>query len=237
MIELEQINKSFGTGSLRVQALHDINLQILHGEIIAVTGPSGAGKSTLLHVMAGLLPPSSGRLFIDGWDMINGHDAKQTTFRRRNIGFVFQNFNLIPTLTAEENLLLPALADGEVDPSLAHRTAIELLSRLGLRTRKNNFPGTLSGGEQQRTAIARAMMMRCLLKRKGGLLLADEPTGNLDSANASHVCKMMVELCREYDTSLVIATHDPMVAQFADRQFAMKDGELTEKPLVVSCKS
>ena len=229
MIELEHISKSFGAGHLRVQALRDVTLQLLQGEFASVTGPSGSGKSTLLHLMAGMLPPDTGHIFINGWNMYECPEAKQTAFRRNNIGFVFQSFNLIPTLTAEENILLPALACGNTDAVQARRAALELMSRMGLRERRNSYPGNLSGGEQQRTALARAMMMRFLLKKKGGLLIADEPTGNLDSANGCHICRMMTELCRECETTLVIATHDPMVEQFTNRHFVMRDGEVTEK--------
>jgi putative ABC transport system ATP-binding protein len=181
-------------------------------------GASGSGKSTLLHVMAGLTRPDAGQIVVDGQDLSAMSDYRLTLFRRRHIGLVFQAFNLIPTLTAQDNVLLPALADGRA--GLVDDQLDALLTRLGLADRRRHRPDALSGGEQQRVAIARAMI------GSPSIILADEPTGSLDSVTGQSICRLLQELCKEQGRTIVVVTHEPAVAVWAQRIVVLKDGRI-----------
>jgi putative ABC transport system ATP-binding protein len=214
--------KVFRQGATDVQALAGVSLTVERGEFVAVMGASGSGKSTLLHTMAGLTRPNSGHVLVDGQDLSQMSDRQLTLFRRRRVGLVFQAFNLIPALTAEENILLPILSDGAPLPT---SRLDELLSRLNLETRRHHRPDALSGGEQQRVAIARAMIT------DPAILLADEPTGSLDSISGQHLCRLLRELCEEQGRTLVVVSHEPAVAVWAKRVVVLKDGQvLTDFP-------
>jgi len=220
-IVVENVSKRFRQGDSVVDALHDVRLTIEPGEFMAVMGASGSGKSTLLHVMAGLARPDAGRVLVAGQDLAVMPDRALTVFRRRHIGLVFQAFNLIPTLTARDNILLPLLADGRGEPG-GNRLR-DLLTRLNLADRLRHPPDALSGGEQQRVAIARAVIT------EPAVLLADEPTGSLDSITGQAICRLLKELCAEQGRTVVVVTHEPAVAVWAERIVVLKDGRtLTE---------
>lgn len=220
-IIVENVTKRFRQGTTIVDALQDVRLTIEPGEFVAVMGASGSGKSTLLHVMAGLTRPDAGRVLVAGQDLAAMSDRALTVFRRRRIGLVFQAFNLIPTLTARDNILLPLLADGRGEPS--HNRLGDLLTRLKMTDRLRHPPDALSGGEQQRVAIARAVIT------EPAVLLADEPTGSLDSITGQGICRLLKELCEEQRRTVVVVTHEPAVAVWAERIVVLKDGRtLTE---------
>jgi putative ABC transport system ATP-binding protein len=218
---VENVTKRFRQGTTIVDALRDVRLTIAAGEFVAVMGASGSGKSTLLHVMAGLTRPDAGRVLIAGQDLAAMPDRALTVFRRRHIGLVFQAFNLIPTLTARDNILLPLLADGRGEP--ADNLLRDLLARLKMTDRLRHPPDALSGGEQQRVAIARAVVT------EPAVLLADEPTGSLDSITGQGICRLLKDLCDEQGRTVVVVTHEPAVAVWAKRIVVLKDGRtLTE---------
>ena len=220
-LSVEQVTKRFRQGEVIIEALKSVSLTIERGEYVAVMGASGSGKSTLLHVMAGLTRPDHGRILVDGQDLSAMTDRQLTFFRRRRIGLVFQAFNLIPTLTAEDNILLPLLAAGRKD--LNNGQLDMLLDRLDLGPRRRHRPDALSGGEQQRVAIARALVAN------PSIVLADEPTGSLDSVSGQNICRLLRELCEEQNRTIVIVTHEPAVAVWAQRIVVLKDGRvLTE---------
>lgn len=215
---IESVTKEFQQGNTVVEALREISLTVEHGQYVAVMGASGSGKSTLLHVIAGLTRPNKGRIFIDGQDLSAMSDRELTLFRRRRIGLVFQAFNLIPTLSAEDNVLLPLLAEGG-----AHNADVRiqsLLDRLALASRLRHLPDALSGGEQQRVAIARA------IAADPSIILADEPTGSLDSVTGQSICRLLRELCDEQGRTILVVTHEPAVAVWAERIVVLKDGRL-----------
>ncbi len=217
-VVVEHATKRFRQGDSLVEALQGVSLSIEDGEFVAIMGASGSGKSTLLHVMAGLTQPEEGRVVIDGTDLSRLSDAKLTYFRRRKIGLVFQAFNLIPTLTAEENITLPLLIEGRGD--LVGQRLDPLLNRLGLVSRRGHRPDALSGGEQQRVAIARSLIS------DPALVLADEPTGSLDSVSGQNICRLLRELSDELRRTIVVVTHEPSVAIWAERVVVMKDGRI-----------
>jgi putative ABC transport system ATP-binding protein len=222
-VHVEQVTKRFRQGHTIIEALKDVRLSIGRGEFVAVMGASGSGKSTLLHVMAGLTRPDAGQVYVGGQDLAAMPDHALTVFRRRHIGLVFQAFNLIPTITARDNILLPILADGRDEPPDARLH--ELLTRLGIADRLYHRPDALSGGEQQRVAIARAVVT------EPAILLADEPTGSLDSVTGQGICRLLKELCEEQGRAVVVVTHEPAVAVWAERIVVLKDGQtLTEFP-------
>ncbi len=217
-VRVEGATKRFRQGESVVEAIKDVSLRIEDGEFVAVMGASGSGKSTLLHVMAGLAAPDEGRVLIDGTDLSAMSDGALTRFRRRKIGLVFQAFNLIPSLTADDNITLPILADGR--NARTDERVQRLLDRLGLVSRRHHRPDALSGGEQQRVAIARALV------NDPALVLADEPTGSLDSISGQKICRLLRELCEEQKRTIVVVTHEPAVAVWAKRVVVMKDGRI-----------
>ena len=215
---VEHVTKRFRQGTTTIAALKDISLTIERGQFVAIMGASGSGKSTLLHVMAGLTRPDEGRILVDGNDLLAMSDGQLTAFRRRRIGLVFQAFNLIPTLTARNNILLPMLAGGGGKCADAHLDG--LLAQLGLTQRRNSRPDAMSGGEQQRVAIARAMIS------DPSIILADEPTGSLDSVTGQGICRLLHTLCEEQGRTIVVVTHEPAVAVWAQRIIVLKDGRM-----------
>lgn len=217
-VRIEGVTKRFRQGSLSVEAIRNVSLSITDGEFVAIMGASGSGKSTLLHVTAGLTWPDSGKVFVDGVELSQMSDGALTRFRRRKIGLVFQSFNLIPSLTAEQNITLPLMADGSSAEALERLQP--LLDRLGLGARRKHRPDALSGGEQQRVAIARALITN------PAVVLADEPTGSLDSVNGQKICELLQELCAEQRRTIAVVTHEPAVARWAKRVIVMKDGQI-----------
>lgn len=207
--------KSYGEGETKVDAIKNINVSINQGEFIAIVGPSGSGKSTLLHLLGGVDRPTSGKVIVDGQDIYSLNEKKLAVYRRRNVGFVFQFYNLIPVLTAEENITLPLLLDGrKVDRDHLE----EILGILGLKDRRNNLPSELSGGQQQRVSIGRALIYR------PSIILADEPTGNLDSKTGKEIIDLLRFSAKKYHQTLVIITHDLNIAAQADRVITIEDG-------------
>lgn len=217
ILALAGVTKSIDTGTHRVDILRGIDIVIQAGEFVAVMGASGSGKSTLLGLLAGLDSPTTGTIQLDGEEISHLPEDRLADIRGRKIGFVFQSYQLIPTLTAEENVLLPAELAGENGHATAER-ARSLLDRVGLNERRDHYPVQLSGGEQQRVALARAFM------RQPPLLLADEPTGNLDSVNGRQVLELLLSLNRDERTTLVLVTHDRELASYASRIITLKDG-------------
>jgi putative ABC transport system ATP-binding protein len=216
MIEIQQVTKIAPTGTHVVEILKGIDLVIPRGQFVAIMGPSGSGKSTLLGLMAGLDAPTAGRIILDGIDITGLDEDRLAAVRGRKVGFVFQSYQLISTLTAEENILLPYELNGGNGHGAAR--AEELLDAVGLLDRRDHYPVQLSGGEQQRVALARAFMVR------PPILMADEPTGNLDSANGRHILELLIELNRREQTTLVLVTHDRELAAHADRIVTLRDG-------------
>ncbi|MEE1443725.1 MAG: ABC transporter ATP-binding protein [Blautia sp.] len=218
-IHVKDISKIYGTKENQVAALQHVSMTISEGDFISIMGPSGSGKSTFLHLVSGLDKPSSGQVFYDKTDIHHGSDKELSTFRRQKIGFIFQQFNLIPVLTARENIVMPVLLDKkEVDEGYLK----ELSSLLGLEKRMSHLPCELSGGQQQRVAIARALIA------KPDVIFADEPTGNLDSKSGSEVMKILCEIREKMNKTVVIITHDSKIAEMAERRFTIMDGELME---------
>jgi putative ABC transport system ATP-binding protein len=218
---VENVTKRFEQGDRQVTALDEVSIEVAQGQFLAIMGASGSGKSTLLHLMAGLTQADAGRVLINGTDISNLGDRKLTLFRRRHVGLVFQSFNLIPTLTAEENIALPLMLErgrmnhsGKVD---------ELLNTLGLSHRRSHRPDAMSGGEQQRVAIGRALVA------DAAVILADEPTGNLDSANSKSVCELLRDLSAIHNKTIVMVTHEPSVAAFAQEVAVLRDGKIVER--------
>ena len=218
-IEAKDLSKIYGSGENQIIALDKVNLEIDVNDFISIMGPSGSGKSTLLHLLSGLDRPTSGTLTYDGKDIYSFSDKELSSFRRQRIGFIFQQFNLLPVLTAKENIIMPLLLDKK-QPDEAY---LEQLSQmLGIHDRLTHLPHELSGGQQQRVAIARALIAR------PDIIFADEPTGNLDSKSGSEVMELLQNIWKKMGTKLVVITHDSRVAQMADRQFVIVDGVLSE---------
>jgi putative ABC transport system ATP-binding protein len=223
ILKTEDLKMVYRVGRVDVNALRGVNVSVAPGEFVAVMGPSGCGKSTLLHILGGLLKPSSGRVIVDGEDLAAMSDASRTDLRRRKIGFVFQRFNLFPTLTAEGNLKLAERIHANGKPALDGDARREILRLLRLENKMGHKPLELSGGEQQRVAIARAIINR------PSIILADEPTGNLDTENSTIVLDMLRELNREFKQTIVIITHNPEAANVASRTIEMRDGMIVEE--------
>ena len=219
IVKLEHVTKIYGEGDTRVWGLDDVSLTIDKGEIVSVVGASGSGKSTLLHVMGGVDTPNSGNVIVDGRDITTLSDEEMSVFRRRKIGFVFQSYHLIPVLTVEENINMPILLDHRKPDREYIDHVIEML---GIKDRKKHLPSQLSGGQQQRVAIARA------LANRPALILADEPTGALDSRNGNEVMTLLQDSVRKLDQTLVIITHNIDLAREADRILKIADGKIVE---------
>ena len=219
LLEVRNICKIYGSGETSVKALKDVSFSVPRGEYVAVVGESGSGKSTLLNMIGALDIPTSGKVLIDGKDIFSMNDRKLTVFRRRNIGFIFQAFNLIPELTVEKNMIFPMLLDYQKPD---RKYLEELLTVLNLKDRRNYLPSQLSGGQQQRVAIGRALITR------PALILADEPTGNLDTQNSSEVIALLKEASKKYEQTIIMITHNRSIAQTADRVLQVSDGVLTD---------
>ncbi len=219
LLEVKNISKTYGRGETAVKALKNVSFSVPKGEYVAIVGESGSGKSTLLNMIGALDVPTSGKVLIDGKNIFSMNDQKLTIFRRRNIGFIFQAFNLIPELTVEQNIIFPSLLDYQ-KPDKSYLE--ELLTVLNLKERRNHLPSQLSGGQQQRVTIGRALFTR------PALILADEPTGNLDTQNTSEVISLLKKTSRKYEQTIVMITHSRSVAQTADRILQVSDGVLTD---------
>lgn len=219
LLEVKNISKTYGSGEAAVHALRHVSFSVPKGEFVAIVGESGSGKSTLLNLIGALDSPTSGKVLIAGKDLFSMNDNSLTVFRRRNIGFIFQSFNLIPELTVEQNIIFPVLLDYQKPDK---KYLKELLSVLNLQERRHHLPSQLSGGQQQRVAIGRTLITR------PSLILADEPTGNLDTQNTSEVITLLKEASRIYQQTIVMITHSKSIAQTADRILQVSDGVLTD---------
>ncbi len=220
LLRAEQLCKTYGQGENQVEALKDVSFSVEKGEFVAIMGPSGSGKSTLLHLLGGVDTPTSGKIYVEGQDISTKSPEALAIFRRRQVGLIYQFYNLIPVLNVEENLTLPLLMDGrEPDPAYL----AELLKLLGLEERKRHLPSQLSGGQQQRVAIGRALISN------PALVLADEPTGNLDSRNSREIMELLKYSNRTYRQTLIVITHDRDVALQADRILELRDGRLSAR--------
>ena len=219
LLVADNICKTYGSGETAVHALKKVSFSVPKGEYVAIVGESGSGKSTLLNMIGALDTPTSGKVTIAGKDIFSMNDRRLTVFRRRNIGFVFQAFNLIPELTVEQNIIFPVLLDYQKPDK---KYLEELLAVLHLQERRNHLPGQLSGGQQQRVAIGRALITR------PSLILADEPTGNLDTRNSSEVITLLKQASKKYEQTIIMITHSRSIAQTADRVLQVSDGVLTD---------
>lgn len=219
LLDVNHICKTYGSGEAAVRALKDVSFSVPKGEYVAIVGESGSGKSTLLNMIGALDTPTSGKVAIGGREIFAMDDRKLTVFRRRNIGFIFQAFNLIPELTVEQNIVFPVLLDHQKPD---RRYLEDLLAVLNLKERRNHLPSQLSGGQQQRVAIGRALITR------PALILADEPTGNLDTKNSSEVIALLKGMSKKYQQTIIMITHSRLIAQTADRILSVSDGVLTD---------
>lgn len=219
LLQVNNICKTYGSGETAVHALKKVSFSVPKGEYVAIVGESGSGKSTLLNMIGALDTPTSGKVVIGGKEIFSMNDNRLTVFRRRNIGFIFQAFNLIPELTVEQNIIFPVLLDYQKPD---RKYLEELLTVLNLKERRNHLPSQLSGGQQQRVAIGRALITR------PSLILADEPTGNLDTQNSSEVIALLKEASRKYEQTIIMITHNRSIAQSADRILQVSDGVLTD---------
>ncbi len=219
LLEVRSICKTYGSGEAAVEALKNVSFTVPKGEFVAVVGESGSGKSTLLNMIGALDVPTSGKVLIDGKDTFSMKDEQRTIFRRRNIGFIFQAFHLVPELTVEQNIIFPILLDYQ-KPNQAYLE--ELLEVLNLKERRRHLPSQLSGGQQQRVAIGRALITRPML------ILADEPTGNLDTRNSSEVIALLKQASKRYEQTIIMITHNRAIASTADRVLQVSDGVLTD---------
>ncbi len=227
LVIVDHVEKIYTTGQRTVAALRDVSLKVVAGECVALMGPSGCGKSTLLHLIGGMDRPTHGCVTVGGTGLETLSETALAQFRRRQVGFVFQFFNLLPTLTVLENTALPLMLDGVSDPEAQDR-ALTLLERVGLQARATHFPAELSGGEMQRVAVARA------IASKPALILADEPTGSLDSANGRQVMDLLRDLNRELGLTIVLATHNDEAAHYAGRIIRLRDGMIEGESLNVA---
>ncbi|MDE7294355.1 MAG: ABC transporter ATP-binding protein [Oscillospiraceae bacterium] len=217
ILKAENLVKTYGKGEAAVHALNDVSLEVEKGEFLAVVGQSGSGKSTLLHILGAMDTPDSGKLTVDGEDVFSYNDDKLAEYRRRKAGFVFQFFNLLPVMTAKENILIPLSLDGQkADEEYLEDLAVTM----GIDDRLSHYPHQLSGGQQQRVAIARAMIA------KPAVILADEPTGNLDSASGAEILSLLKSTMKKYGQTLILITHDMSIAAKADRTVTIKDGKI-----------
>ena len=219
ILKVVNVSKTYGSGEAKVEALKHVSFSLEKGAFAAVVGESGSGKSTLLHGIGALDHPTSGQIFMDGQELFSMKEQERTLFRRRNIGFIFQSFQLIPELNVEQNLIFPLLLDDK-QPNPAEVEV--MLDMLGLSERRHHLPSQLSGGQQQRVAIGRALMT------KPKIILADEPTGNLDSKNSRQVIQLLTQACRTYQQTILMITHNPSLVSGVDRVFEVRDGVLSE---------
>ncbi|MDQ0340518.1 putative ABC transport system ATP-binding protein [Caldalkalibacillus uzonensis] len=223
ILRVENVSKIYGKGQTRVTALDNVSFSVNKGEFVAIVGPSGSGKSTLLHILGGVDRPTSGKVLIEETDIYALNETQLAIFRRRQIGLIYQFYNLIPILNVKENVTLPLLLDNrQVDP----KRLDELLETLGLKDRVNHLPNQLSGGQQQRVAIGRALI------NQPALVLADEPTGNLDSKNSKEIIDLLKLSNRLYHQTLLIITHDPQIALQADRMITVEDGRIIKDEVI-----
>lgn len=219
ILSAEKLTKIYGKGDVEVRALDEVDFSVKKGEFVSVVGQSGSGKSTLLHILGAMDTPTSGKLTVDGTDVFSQKESELAVYRRRKVGFVFQFFNLIPVMTAKENILLPLSLDGKKpDEDFLN----DIIETIGLADRMNHYPHQLSGGQQQRIAIARALIAR------PAIVLADEPTGNLDSASGEEIIGLLKSSIKKYDQTLVLITHDNHIAAQADRTVTIKDGKILQ---------
>ena len=218
ILDVKNLSKTYGSGDTLVKALDNVSFSVNQGEFVAIIGPSGSGKSTLLHILGGVDKPTSGSVVIGDTNIANLDETALAIFRRRQIGLIYQFYNLIPILTVEENLTLPLLLDGRKPDK---RLIDSLVKRLGLQDRLNHLPNQLSGGQQQRVSIGRALV------NNPALMLADEPTGNLDSANSKEIISLLRQFNKENNQTVIIITHDEKIAMSADRVISIEDGKIT----------
>lgn len=218
LMKIENLTKVYGAGENEVRALDGVSFSVEKGEFLAIIGPSGSGKSTLLHIMGGVDRPTSGKVWINGQDVYAQNEEQLAIFRRRQVGLIYQFYNLIPVFNVVENITLPVLMDGR---KVNEERLAELLDVLGMKDRKNNLPNQLSGGQQQRVSIGRALM------NTPSVVLADEPTGNLDSRNSQEILELLRSSNRKYHQTLIVITHDESIALQADRVIAIEDGRIT----------
>lgn len=218
ILDVKNLSKTYGIGDTLVKALDNVSFSVNQGEFVAIIGPSGSGKSTLLHILGGVDKPTSGSVVIGDTDIATLDETALAIFRRRQIGLIYQFYNLIPILTVEENLTLPLLLDGRKPDK---RLIDSLIKRLGLEERLNHLPNQLSGGQQQRVSIGRALV------NNPALMLADEPTGNLDSANSKEIISLLRQFNKENNQTVIIITHDEKIAMSADRVISIEDGKIT----------
>ena len=223
VVRIENLNKHYGKGNTKVEALKDVNLTINQGEFIAVVGASGSGKSTLLHLLGGVDRPTSGKVYVDGVELYSLSERELAIFRRRKVGFIFQFYNLVPVLTAEENMSLPLLLDGK---KINKDHFNELINILGLGERLDHLPNQLSGGQQQKVSIGRALAYR------PSIVLADEPTGNLDSRNSKEIIDLLKISVKKYNQTLILITHDLDIAAQADRVITIEDGLIVRDEVI-----
>ncbi len=219
ILRCEHISKVYGEGNTCVKALDDVSFSVEKGEFVSIVGPSGSGKSTLLHILGGVDKPTSGKVFVEGTDMHGLDEDKLAIFRRRQIGLVYQFYNLLPVLNVDENILLPHLLDGR---AMDKERLDKIVEYLGLTERRNNLPSELSGGQQQRVSIGRALF------NHPAILLADEPTGNLDRKNGEEIIRLLRESNRKQKQTLILITHDESIALQADRMICIEDGKITK---------
>ena len=223
IIQVEHLSKIYGKGENEVVALRDVSFSVKEGEFVAIIGPSGSGKSTLLHILGGVDRPTAGKVYMNGKDVYQQKEDQLAIFRRRQVGLIYQFYNLIPILNVVENMTLPVLMDGrEIDQEFLS----ELITTLGLEGKEKSLPNQLSGGQQQRTSIGRALMTSPLV------VLADEPTGNLDSKNSQEIIDLLKASNKKYNQTLIVITHDEKIALQADRIIAIEDGEITRDEVI-----
>ncbi len=223
ILRVENLCKTYGKGENEVKALDNVSFSVNKGEFVAIIGPSGSGKSTLLHILGGVDKPTSGKVFMDGSDVYAQNDEQLAIFRRRQVGLIYQFYNLIPVLNVTENITLPVLMDGQ---KVNEERLKELMTTLKLIGRENHLPNQLSGGQQQRVSIGRALM------NAPAVVLADEPTGNLDSKNSQEIVDLLKVSNQKYNQTLIIITHDENIALQADRIIAIEDGKITRDEVI-----
>ena len=223
MIQVEHLSKVYGKGENEVVALNDVSFSVKKGEFVAIIGPSGSGKSTLLHILGGVDRPTKGKVYFDGVDVYQQKEDQLAIFRRRQVGLIYQFYNLIPILNVLENMTLPVLMDGR---EVNQEFLTELVATLGLEGKEKKLPNELSGGQQQRTSIGRALMTAPLV------VLADEPTGNLDSKNSQEIIQLLKASNKKYNQTLIVITHDENIALQADRIIAIEDGGITRDEVI-----